>query len=131
MDSKSGIFGKAMPDNTSEITRIVTESVPDQYRKVVLSMDGFDFSRDGDEHIHLPDFILFDQVGPVEAERFFYILNRDNFDYTEWQKGLFADETAGSLAEKIKAFKPRRIRLTSRQESGYPTGARKALQRVR
>ncbi len=48
--------------------------------------------------------ILFDQVGPVEAERFFYILNRDNFDYTEWQEGLFADETAGSLAEKVRAY---------------------------
>ena len=33
-------------------------SVPDQYRKVVLSMDSFDFSRDGIEHIHLPDFLL-------------------------------------------------------------------------
>jgi len=47
--------------------------------------------------------ILFDQVGPVEAERFFYILNRDNFDYTEWQKGLFAGETTDSLAEKVRA----------------------------
>ena len=36
-------------------------SVPDQYRKVVLSMDGFDFSRDGIEHIHLPDFLLDDK----------------------------------------------------------------------
>ena len=33
-------------------------SVPDNYRKVVLSMDTFDFSRDGIEHIHLPDFLL-------------------------------------------------------------------------
>jgi len=32
-------------------------SVPDQYRKIVLSMDSFDFSRDGIEHRHLPDFI--------------------------------------------------------------------------
>ena len=29
-------------------------------RKAVLSMDGFDFSRDGIEHIHLPDFLLDD-----------------------------------------------------------------------
>ena len=36
-------------------------SVPDQYRKVVLSMDGFDFSRDGIEHVHLPDFLLGDK----------------------------------------------------------------------
>ena len=38
-------------------------SVPDQYRKVVLSMDGFDFSRDGIEHVHLPDFLLDDKDG--------------------------------------------------------------------
>ena len=36
-------------------------SVPDQYRKVVLSMDGFDFSRDGIEHVHLPEFLLGDK----------------------------------------------------------------------
>jgi len=33
-------------------------SVPDRYRKVVVSMDTFNFSRDGIEHIRLPDFIL-------------------------------------------------------------------------
>lgn len=35
-------------------------SVPDQYRKVVLSMDNFNFSRDGIEHIRMPDFVLED-----------------------------------------------------------------------
>lgn len=40
-------------------------SVPDQYRKVVLSMDNFDFSRDGIEHIKLPTFILHDDSEPV------------------------------------------------------------------
>ena len=38
-------------------------SVPDQYRKVVLSMDTVDFSRDGIEHVHLPDFLLADKEG--------------------------------------------------------------------
>ena len=33
-------------------------TVPDQYRKIVLSMDNFDFSREGIEHIRLPDFML-------------------------------------------------------------------------
>ena len=47
--------------------------------------------------------VLFDQVGPVEAERFVYILNRDNFDYTEWQKGLFSNESMESLAAKVRA----------------------------
>ena len=46
--------------------------------------------------------VLFDQVGPVEAERFVYILHRDNFDYTEWQKDLFANESKESLAAKVR-----------------------------
>ena len=37
-------------------------SVPDNYRKIVLSMYGFDFSRDGIEHVHLPGFLLDDKV---------------------------------------------------------------------
>ena len=41
-------------------------SVPDQYRKVVLSMDTVDFSRDGIEHVHLPDFLLADKEGSLE-----------------------------------------------------------------
>ena len=49
--------------------------------------------------------VLFDQVGPVEAERFVYILNRENFDYTEWQKSLFAGETMESLASKVRGHR--------------------------
>ncbi len=49
--------------------------------------------------------VLFDQVGPVEAERFVYILNRENFDYTEWQKSLFAGETMESLASKVRGYR--------------------------
>lgn len=33
-------------------------TVPDQYRKIVLSMDNFDFSREGIEHVRIPDFML-------------------------------------------------------------------------
>lgn len=51
--------------------------------------------------------ILVDQVGPVEAERFVYVLNRENFDYTEWQRNLFEGETVDSLFDKINAFKKR------------------------
>ena len=32
-------------------------SVPDQFAKIVLSMDRFDFSRDGIRHCYLPDFL--------------------------------------------------------------------------
>ncbi len=35
--------------------------------------------------------ILAEQLGLVEAERFIVLLRREPFDYTEWQRNLFAD----------------------------------------
>lgn len=32
--------------------------VPDQFEKIVLSMDRFDFSHGGIKHLYLPDFLL-------------------------------------------------------------------------
>ena len=57
--------------------------------------------------------ILVDQVGPVEAERFVYVLNRENFDYTEWQRNLFEGETVDSLFDKIDAFQKRPVQDAS------------------
>ena len=48
--------------------------------------------------------LLKEKFGPVDAERFVYILVKDRFDYTEWQKGLFPGETVRSLGEKMMAF---------------------------
>ena len=50
--------------------------------------------------------ILMDAVGPVDAERFLSIVTNDSFDYTEWQRGLFAGETVESLFEKVRNFQP-------------------------
>ena len=49
--------------------------------------------------------VLRERFGPVDAERFVYLLVKDRFDYTEWQKNLFNGETARSLGEKMMAFK--------------------------
>jgi hypothetical protein len=48
--------------------------------------------------------LLKEAFGPVDAERFVYVMTRDGFDYTEWQRNLFDGETVRSLGEKIKAF---------------------------
>ena len=48
--------------------------------------------------------LLKEEFGPVDAERFVYVMTRDGFDYTEWQRNLFDGETVRSLGEKIKAF---------------------------
>jgi len=47
------------------------------------------------------------EFGPVDAERFVYVMTRDGFDYTEWQKDLFKGETVRSLGEKMMAFEPK------------------------
>ena len=43
---------------------------------------------------------IFSTLGMVDAERFIMLLKRDKFDYTEWQKILWQDETVESLSEK-------------------------------
>ena len=48
--------------------------------------------------------LLKEKFGPVDAERFVYILVKDRFDYTEWQRGLFPGETVRSLGEKMMEF---------------------------
>ena len=48
--------------------------------------------------------LLKEAFGPVDAERFVYVMTRDGFDYTEWQRNLFDGETVRLLGEKIKAF---------------------------
>jgi hypothetical protein len=35
---------------------------------------------------------LLASLGAVDAERFISMVKRDNFDYTEWQRGLWGDK---------------------------------------
>lgn len=48
--------------------------------------------------------LLKDEFGPVDAERFIYVMTKDGFDYTEWQRNLFKGETVRSLGEKMMAL---------------------------
>ncbi len=45
---------------------------------------------------------IFSTLGMVDAERFIMLIKRDKFDYTEWQKNLWTDETVESLSEKAR-----------------------------
>lgn len=45
---------------------------------------------------------IFSTLGMVDAERFIMLLKRDKFDYTEWQKNLWTDETIESLSQKAQ-----------------------------
>jgi hypothetical protein len=45
---------------------------------------------------------IFSSLGMVDAERFIALLKRDKFDYTQWQRELWPDETVESLSEKAQ-----------------------------
>ena len=44
-------------------------------------------------------------LGTVEAERFIALINRERFDYTDWRRGQWQDETVATLAEKARPLK--------------------------
>jgi len=48
--------------------------------------------------------ILIKNLGKVEAERFIALINREPFDYTEWQKDLFDDMSVEELSEKAMEY---------------------------
>ena len=45
---------------------------------------------------------IFSNLNMVEAERFIMLIKRDKFDYTEWQKKLWQNETIESLSAKAQ-----------------------------
>lgn len=47
--------------------------------------------------------VLMQVLGTVEAERFIALINRERFDYTEWRKSQWQDETVESLATRARA----------------------------
>lgn len=51
--------------------------------------------------------VLLQALGPVEAERFIALANRERLDYTEWRKQQWLDETVCSLAGKARAQRAR------------------------
>lgn len=52
---------------------------------------------------------LMQVLGMVDAERFITLINRERFDYTEWRKTQWLDETVTSLAEQARVLRNRRV----------------------
>ncbi|MDO9227766.1 MAG: hypothetical protein Q8M09_01405 [Pseudomonadota bacterium] len=50
---------------------------------------------------------LMQVLGMVDAERFIALINRERFDYTEWRKTQWLDETVPSLAEQARLIRAR------------------------
>ena len=42
--------------------------------------------------------LLIDHLGNVEAERFIMLMNREPFDYTQWQQDMFTDMSVRELS---------------------------------
>jgi hypothetical protein len=56
--------------------------------------------------------ILLTNLGELDTERFISMIKRDNFDYTEWRRGLFP----GKSIDEIHAMATEHERL--RQNAG-------------
>jgi hypothetical protein len=41
--------------------------------------------------------ILLHKLGEVDTERFITLIKTDNFDYTEWRRGLWPDRTIDEI----------------------------------
>lgn len=48
--------------------------------------------------------ILSRNLGIVETERFVALIQRDNFDYTEWRKNLLENVTGEEISKKAMKF---------------------------
>ena len=48
--------------------------------------------------------ILFDKMDIVDAERFIFLIKQDKFDYSEWRKKLWEDESLEEICRKGDAF---------------------------
>jgi len=48
---------------------------------------------------------LMQVLGTVETERFIALINRERFDYTEWRKSQWQEETVASIANRARALR--------------------------
>ena len=48
---------------------------------------------------------LMQVLGTVEAERFIALINRERFDYTEWRKNQWQEETVASIAQRARSLR--------------------------
>ena len=49
--------------------------------------------------------ILMDKLGLVEAERFIMLIQKEPFDYTQWQENLFENMSIEEIAQKAADYR--------------------------
>jgi hypothetical protein len=53
--------------------------------------------------------VLATHLGLVRAERFISLMNREPFDYTEWQRGLYKDIPLDDFLKDAMDFRLRKL----------------------
>ena len=48
--------------------------------------------------------ILFKYMDSIEAEKFISLINREKFDYTEWQQNLFEDMSLEEIYKDARKY---------------------------
>ena len=49
--------------------------------------------------------ILIEKLGDVDAEKFISLINKEPFDYTQWQSSLWNDQTIEQVSEKARNYR--------------------------
>ena len=62
---------------------------------------------------------LVSALGPVEAERFITLILREPFDYTNWQKQLWAEMSVGEISKAAM-----KLRKGNSKQSAKPNSKR-------
>ena len=59
-----------------------------------------------DAEIKIKGFkILIENLGDVDAEKFISLINKEPFDYTQWQDSLWSDQTIDQVSEKAMDYR--------------------------
>lgn len=59
-----------------------------------------------DEQIKKKGFrVLVENLGDVDAEKFIRLIAKESFDYTQWQRSLWKDESVEQLSEKAMRYR--------------------------
>jgi hypothetical protein len=49
--------------------------------------------------------ILIEKLGDVDAEKFISLINKELFDYTQWQISLWSDQSVEHVSEKAMNYR--------------------------
>jgi len=49
--------------------------------------------------------VLMENLGLLEAERFIMLIQKEQFDYTQWQENLFEDMSIDEISQKATDYR--------------------------